>query len=124
MSNIPIQSNCDPDDPEEHLLWGLVGLAGPSAQAPLILPVAVQRKWSRHLYDCGYRHHPELQKIKYIPPSHNTNWVAGASGEWVDINQPLTPEQSAPDVSHLSDAEQMVLLQQLLNRFQPPPEKE
>lgn len=120
--SIPLQSGCNPNDPEEHALWALTGLAGPNSQAPLILPVAVTKLWSKHLYDCGYRHHPELQKIKYIPPAAGTNWVVGAAGEWVDINTPLTPQQSAPDISHLSDEEQLVLLSQLIQRFQPPQE--
>lgn len=117
MSSIPIQSGCNPNDPEEHALWAFTGLAGPNSHAPLILPVPVKRKWSKHFYDCGFRHHPELQKVKYIPPSRATNWVEGGAGEWVDINQPLTPEQTAPDISDLSEAEQLILLQDLLTRF-------
>lgn len=118
--SIPLQSACNPDDPEEHFLWATVGLAGPTSHAPLILPVAVGRKWSNHLHDCGFRHHPELQKIKYLPPPAGTNWVVGSAGRWVDINTPLTAEQTAPDISHLSDAEQLALLAQLLERHQPP----
>lgn len=122
MNTIPLQSSCDPADPAEHALWALTGLAGPSSHAPLILPVAVSRRWSRHLWDCGFRHHPELQNIKYIPPAAGTNWVVGAAGEWVDINTPLPPERTAPDISHLSDAEKLVLLAQLLVQF--PPDEE
>lgn len=117
--SIPLQSGCDPDVPEEHVLWALVGLAGPSSHAPMILPIPVQRAWSKHLYECGFRHDPELQKIKYIPPAAGTNWVVGSAGKWVDIATPLTPEQTAPDISHLSDEEQIALLRDLLTRFQP-----
>lgn len=116
---IPLQSGCDPDNPEEHALWALVGLAGPNSHAPLILPEIVQREWSRHLHACGFRHHPELQTIKYVPPAKDTNWVLGAAGEWVDINTPLAPEQTAPDLSHLSDDEKIAVLRQLLTEFQP-----
>lgn len=111
--SIPLKSTCSPDDPEEHVLWALVGLAGPNSHAPLILPAQVARKWSAHLYECGFRHHPDLQKIKYVPPSAGTDWVLGAAGKWVDINTPLTPDQTAPNTSHLSQAEKAALLANL-----------
>lgn len=113
MSDLPLQSSCDPTDPSEHFLWALVGLAGPR-NAPLILPPDIMRQWSKHLWECGFRHNPELQEIKFIPPvGVNVNWVQGVTGDWVDINTPLTPEQSAPDISHLSEGEKQVLLRRL-----------
>lgn len=113
MANFPLQSAADPTDPVQHVSWALVGLAGPTSHAPLVLPQAVLDKWAKHLYDCGFRHNPELQKIKYIPPAKDTNWVLGAAGEWVPIEQELTPEQSAPDISHLTFDEKAVLFAEL-----------
>lgn len=113
MAGIPLQATCNPDNPEEHLLWALVGMAGPTSQAPLILPVDIMRQWSKHLYAAGFRHHPEHQTIKYVPPITGNNWVIGAAGDWVDINQPLPPETTAPDTSHLTPDEKQVLLDRL-----------
>ena len=31
---IPLQTACDPESPEEHALWALVGLAGPRCVRP------------------------------------------------------------------------------------------
>jgi len=114
MAGLPLQTTCNPDAPDEHLLWALVGMAGPTSQAPLILPVDIMRKWSEHLYRAGFRHHPELQEIKYVPPTIGDNWVVGAAGEWVDINTPLPPETTAPDLSNLTPAEKQVLLDRLM----------
>lgn len=122
MSQLPLQAACNPNDEVEHVLWALVGLAGPSAHAPLVLPVEVLRKWAKHLYDCGFRHDPTLQKIKYIPPARDTNWVLGAAGKWVPIDQPLTPEQSAPDISHLTNDEKAVLFAALAAELNDPHE--
>ena len=72
---IPIQSSCDMTNPEEQALWALVALPGPGATAPLVLPVDVMRQWSQRLYDCGFRHHPEEQTVKYVPPGPDTDWV-------------------------------------------------
>lgn len=113
MTSIPIQSGCDPAEPREHVAWALVGLAGPSAHAPLILPTGVIAAWSEHLWNAGFRHHPDLQTIKYVPPPAGTNWVAGAAGQWLPMDAPLSPEQSAPDISHLSDEEKLVLWERI-----------
>ena len=41
---IPLQTACDPASPEEHALWALVGLAGPAASAPLVVPTSTLRQ--------------------------------------------------------------------------------
>ncbi|AKK04602.1 putative DUF2744 family protein [Corynebacterium mustelae] len=119
MGNIPLQQDCDMNDPDEHALWALVGLAGPTAHAPLVLPPQVLRKWSRRMWECGFRHNPELQEIKYVPPPLDTNWVLGAAGQWVGIDTPLPAEITAPDTSHLTDEEKRVLLARLVNELNP-----
>lgn len=110
---LPLQSNCDPNDPEEHVLWATVGLPGPGKNAPLTVPPQTQREWSKHLYDCGFRHHPELQKIKYVPPPDEVSWIQGFAGMWVPIDTPLPPEVTAPDISGLSAGEEQVLWEKL-----------
>lgn len=117
--NVPLQSSCRADVPSEHALWALPGIAGPTARAPLVLPRAVMEAWSEHLWECGFRHHPELQKIKYLPPGPNTNWLQGAAGQWVPIDQPLTAEQSAPDTDHLTADEKRVLIDRLTTELAP-----
>ena len=116
---IPIQSACDPNLPEEHALWALVGLAGPAVNAPLVVPVSVLRKWSEHLYRCGFRHDSSLQEIKYIPPQGDTDWIMAAGGRWVSIDEQLPAEVTAPDLSHLTAAEKRVIFQRLAGELNP-----
>lgn len=120
MTRIPLQSEMDPADPKEHALWALVGLPGPGAQAPLILPVEVMRQWSQHLYDAGFRHHPELQQIKYVPPIGDVSWISGSAGRWAPIDEELPPELTAPSVDHLSPEEKKVLLTRLRDELEKP----
>ena len=117
--SIPIQSECNPNLPDEHVLWALVGLAGPSANAPLVVPVSILRKWSQHLYRCGLRHDPELQEIKYVPPQGPQDWIMSAGGSWVDVSEELPAEVTAPDTSHLSAAEKRILLDRLSAELTP-----
>lgn len=81
--SLPLQATTNPDDPEEHLLWALVNL-GANAGAPLIVPEVVLRSWSKHLYRCGFRHHPELQEIEYVPPAPDASVLEAGAGQWVE----------------------------------------
>lgn len=83
---IPLQDQMNLDDPEEYFLWALVNMDGMSG-APLILPEPVLRVWSKHLYDCGFRHHPELQQITYRPPVSGTSILEAGGGEWVPCEE-------------------------------------
>lgn len=113
MSAIPLQQECNPNDPEEHALWALMGLPGLEEQAPMIMPPAVLRKWSKRLYDIGFRHHPEHQTIKYVPPHGAEHWLSGSGGVWVPIDADLPPEVTTPDISHLSMGEKRELVKRL-----------
>lgn len=109
MTDIPLQVDCDPDDPEEMALWALICLPGLESQAAMLMPPQTLQGWSRRLHELGFRHHPELQTLKYVPPQGGEHWLDSASGRWVPIDQALPPEVTAPDTSHLSDAELRVL---------------
>ena len=110
---LPTQGTCNPDNPKEHAIWALIALPGASDTAPLVLPVEVMAKWSEHLYKAGFRHHPELQEIFYVPPVNNPNWVNGAGGRWVEKGEDLTPAECTPRVGDLSEHEKHLLLDQL-----------
>lgn len=116
---IPLQHECDMSSPEEHALWALVGLPGPGQHAPLVMPPAVLKQWSKRLWELGFRHDPDLQELKYVPPAADSNWVAGAAGRWVNVNAVLPAEDTAPDVSHLSADEKRVLLERLAAEMTP-----
>lgn len=77
-----MQHTCDMSDPAQHVLWALVNV-GSRIGAPLLMPRKVMEDWSRHLYDAGFRHHPELQTIWYQPPTDDATIWNGIAGTWV-----------------------------------------
>lgn len=113
MSSIPLQQDCNPNDPEEAFLWLLMGLPGLEEQAPMLLPPQILRKWSKRLWDGGLRWDPKFQTIKYVPPVGQYHWLAGAGGSWVDIDADLPPEVTAPSLDHLSHAEKQQVVRKL-----------
>ena len=84
---IPTQGQMDMNDPKEHVLWGLVNFGG-HVGAPLILPKKIMEELSRHLYRCGFRHHPEVQEIWYKPPGEGDSIWDGTGGQWVEGPEP------------------------------------
>lgn len=113
MSGIPLQQDCDPNDPDEAFVWLLMGLPGLEEQAPMLVPPQILRKWSRRLWEGGLRWHAKDQVIKYVPPSSQFHWLTGAGGSWVPIDAPLPPEVTAPSLDHLSDAEKLEIVKRL-----------
>lgn len=111
--SIPLQQDLNMSDPEEMFLWMLVGMPGMEEQAPLMMPPQILRKVSKRLYDAGARWHPEEQTIKYVPPAGQEHWLAGSGGRWVPIDEKLPPEDTAPDISHLSLGEKRELVKKL-----------
>lgn len=94
--SLPTQDKANMASPEEHFVWALVGMA-PEAGAPLILPLPIMRQWSRHLWDCGFRHDPELQTIHYMPPNPNATVMEMTAGKWVDGPPPQGEEKDEID---------------------------
>jgi hypothetical protein len=87
MSGVPLQQECDPDDPEEHLLWSYTKLPMKLADgAYLVTMPEVLKKWSKQQYDAGFRHHPELQKIEFVPPPGGIS-MYGPPGEWLEVEK-------------------------------------
>lgn len=79
---LPLQHEMDMSDPRQHLLWALMKM-NEQVSAPLILPLPAYEEQSQHLYDCGFRHHPELQTKTYRPPKPDASLWDGMAGEWV-----------------------------------------
>lgn len=87
MSGVPLQHECDPNNPEEHLLWSYTKL--PMKVAPgvyLVTQVPALRKWSQQQWDAGFRHHPELQTIEFVPPPGGVT-MYGVPGEWLKTDE-------------------------------------
>ncbi|MDN6199379.1 phage gene 29 protein family protein [Corynebacterium flavescens] len=114
-TGIPLQHECNLDDPEEMFLWMFTALPGVEDQAPLLVPPSWARKWSRRLYDAGARFHPDEQTIKYVPPAGGagTTFLNAGGGRWAPLAEELTPAETAPSIDHLSIAEKRELVKKL-----------
>lgn len=102
---MPSQASCDPDVPDEFAVWALVGLPGMNG-APLPFPVGYLRKVSQRLWDAGFRHHPELQTIRYKRPVMDEHWLT-SPGTWIHSSvdhclaagcDPLCGQEDAPSL--------------------------
>lgn len=113
LGNLPLQQDADETDPRSALAWIGVGLPSANKTAPLIVAPDTLGDWSEHWWAMGVRHHPELQKIHYVPPPADHNWIMGSAGHWGPINEPMPPEVTAPDTSHLTLQEKAILLKRL-----------
>lgn len=112
-SGIPLQHECDIDDPEEMFLWMLTALPGMEEQAPMLIPPAWARKWSQRLHDAGARFHADEQTVKYIPPAQSKSFLNAGSGRWVPLEEVPTVQETAPSISGLSIAEKREVVKQL-----------
>lgn len=88
---IPTVDNCDLSSPEDFARWAFVCLPGTEhSGAPLLVGPEVLAMWSKHLWDCGFRYHPELKSKDYVPPEVDGYTALDASfwmhsaGKWVD----------------------------------------
>lgn len=109
---LPLQHECDPDNPTEAFVWALVGLPGPR-NGPLLVPPQVLGQWSERLWDLGFRHDPELQTLEYQPASRDGEHWLGQAGSWVPVGTPPPLEMTVPAVVDMSVEERRHLVQQL-----------
>lgn len=111
--DIPLQQFANMEDPGEAAAWAFVALPNSEGSGPLLTPPSTYTKWSQRFWDAGFRHHPELQTVQYYPPAANHNWIMGSAGHWGPVGEPMSAEVTAPDISHLTQQEKIVLLQRL-----------
>ncbi|WP_167464989.1 phage gene 29 protein family protein [Nocardia brasiliensis] len=108
---IPTQENSDPDNPEEHLLWGLIHLPNVGG-APMVTHPDILRAWSKHLYDLGFRHHPELQTRKFQRPAAGPQSHWNPASAWVPLDTPEPQKRTLPSIESLTAAENAAMIAQ------------
>lgn len=109
---IPLHENLDPTKPEEAFLWALVGLPG-QQRAPLMVHPDVLRKWSKHLWELGFRHYPDLQVNEYHPPARGHGQWLNGSGDWLPKGTPRAAHSTAPNMTELTHHERARIIEQL-----------
>lgn len=104
---IPVdQRKADMSDPEQHFGWAVSMIPPPdrNEEMPaLILPVLFLPILSAHLWQCGFRHHPELQEIEQ--DIDDSAALSSAGVRWVKIGARRDDGVPQVDLSNLSDAE-------------------
>lgn len=113
--SIPLQSTANMDDPEEHCLWALVNIGG-DIGAPLLLPLSIMKGWSRHLYEAGFRHHPDLQTRFYQPPSPDSSVWDSVGGKWVESSVPGVSPVPPDEIDTMIDSLPEEMIQRIIRR--------
>lgn len=126
---IPTQEEADLNDPEEHFLWALrnlptltgVGMVGYSGYF---------RKWSKHLWECGFAHRDWLvkladengnihvsrlptQEIKFQEPFRGPHHTYNNAARWVGTDTPPPEPYNVPNLEEMTIQERYVLAYQL-----------
>lgn len=110
---MPIRTleNSDMDDPEQHAAWAL-GLIPGIGQSPLIFPENYASAISQHLFELGFRHHPELQSKKWRRPYRGQQTGFNPAGNWVPIDDPDPDPVVLPNVNAYTAQENEAILAQ------------
>ena len=100
---IPIdQRKADMSDPDQHAAWAMSVVPMGEGRPAMILPAPLLPGISRHLWDAGFRHHPELQTIRQ--ESDESVALAQAGVSWVPCDgAPESEGVPEVDLSDLSD---------------------
>lgn len=112
MKNLS-QDECDPSKPEEHFLWALGQIPmGDKVTQPIQPHLA--RTISKHLHECGFRHHPKLQKKKRLKAGRGQDHALNGVARWVDMDtEPSDTDIEPPDVTQLTPQEREALVEEL-----------
>lgn len=113
--SLPKQEDMDMGNPEEHLLWALLSMDARQG-VPMLVPEPILRSWSKHLYRCGFRHHPELQEIYYKPPATDST-LGAIDGEWIEADTPgVNPLDGRSDLDAAIDELPAEVVEAIIDR--------
>lgn len=110
MSRLPTIDNCDPEDPREAFQWAFVALPF-AGSTPLMVDPNIRPEWSQLFWDLGFRHHPELQTKRVIPPHRGPQHALNPSVMVVDKDEPDPDPVVIQDPASLNAYEQDIQLE-------------
>lgn len=105
------QENCDMSNPEEHFLWGLMQIQMGNEMMPML--EATAKTLSKHLHQLGFRHHPKLQKKKYMPAFRGQQNHLNGLARWIPIDAEIPTEPPMPDVKTWTTEERKWVLDEM-----------
>lgn len=103
--------NCDMTDPQEHFLWGLMQIPMGNEMMPILENSA--RTISKHLYELGFRWHPDLQEKKYQAPPRGQQTALNGSARWVGMDAPEPEPLALPDIGAMTTEEREWMIAEL-----------
>lgn len=125
---IPTQEQADMSNPQEHFLWALRNL--PSfAGTGMVTHSGFLRKWSDHLWHCGFAHRDYLagladsdgnihvsqlpkQSLKFQQAARGPRHQYNNAARWVGADTPDPVPINLPDISQLTIQENEAMLAQ------------
>lgn len=110
----PKKDDCDAGDPQEHFLWALLHVQMGEFESMPIQP-ATARVMSKHLYELGFRHHPELQTKKLQMPIRGQQHPTNGLTRWVPMDAKTPDPLRIPNVRRMNAEERELLHQELRN---------
>lgn len=137
---IPTQDEADMGNPEEHLVWALRNMPALAGTGMVTHP-GFLREWSKHLWECGFRHTDYLasladedgnihvsqlpkQTIKFQQAMRGPSHIYNNAARWVGKDTPDPKPMRLQDVTKLTIQEQHVMAKQLIDngiiRVNPP----
>lgn len=125
---IPDQSTADMSNPEEHFAWALRNMPA-FAGAGMVTHPGFLRRWSSHLWECGFAHSDYLagladengnihvsklpkQRIKFQQAVRGPRHLYNNAARWVDSNAPDPEPINLPDIRQLTIQENEAMLAQ------------
>lgn len=125
---IPSQEEANHGDPEEHVLWALRSLPA-FAGSGVITHSGFLRKWSKHLWEAGFRHVDYLarladkdgnihvsklpkQTIRFQEAFRGPHHTYNNAARWVSEGTPEPRYSVVPNINDLTIQEQHALLYQ------------
>lgn len=125
---IPSQHEADPHNPEEHFVWAMRNMPTFAGIGAVTHP-GFLRQWSKHLWECGFRHRDYLEeladdngiiRVDQLPKQHielqgafrGPSHIYNNAARWVPVGAAQPPPTRLPDVRQMTDQEKHVMLRQ------------
>lgn len=122
------REDADLNNPEEHFAWALRNLPMVAGSGMMVFS-GFLRKWSRHLWDCGFAHRDYLealadedgnihvsrlpeQTIKFQEAFRGPHHQFNNAGRWVKGDEPTPAPMQIPNIEKLTTQEKYALLYQ------------
>lgn len=105
---LPNQDEANMGDPEEHLLWALRNMPAFAGSGVITHP-GFLRQWSKHLYDAGFRHHPDEQKIFFREAFRGPHHIYNNAARWVSKEDLEPVPYKLPNVAEMTLQEKYAL---------------